>query len=71
MSVNGYCEGSGACGACRIALMAVETCSEAFLAVCSGHGKSTCFLGCAVLKTVGVDMLVLVFDVVHCRVFLK
>lgn len=51
--------------------LTVETCSKALFAVALRHGKSPCFLGFAVLKTVGVDVLVLVFDVVHGRVFLK
>ena len=54
-----------------IALIAVETCSKGVLALCLGHGKSACFLGCAVLKAFAVDVLVLVFDVVHGCVFLK
>ena len=48
------------CYARSIALMAVETCSEAVLALCAGHGKSPCFLRCSVLKVVGVDGALLV-----------
>ena len=48
------------CARC-IALMAVETCSEAVLALCAGHGKSPCFSRWSFLELFGVDGAVLVF----------
>ena len=58
------------CYARSIALMAVETCSEAVLALCAGHGKSPCFSRCGVLTAVGIDERVLVLVVVDGVFFL-
>jgi hypothetical protein len=71
MSLSIYHEDSIASNARSIGEVEVESCSKTLLAHCLGHGKSPCFLGFAVLKTVGVDVLVLVFDVMYGRVFLK
>ena len=59
-SVNLYCEGSWVCAACSIALMAVETCSNAILALTLRHGKSPCFSRYSVYAVVGVDYALLV-----------
>ena len=53
-----------------IVVLAVKSCSKAFLHLLRGMGKVHAF-GLCFLKAVGVDVLVLVFDVVHGRVFLK
>ena len=58
------------CYARSIALMVVETCSKAILALCSAHGKSPCFSRCSVLTAVGVDERVLVLVVVDGVFFL-
>ena len=50
--------------------LAVKSCSKAFLHLLRGMGKVHAF-GLCFLKAVGVDVLMLVFDVVHGRVFLK
>jgi hypothetical protein len=47
------------------AFLAVETCSKGVLAPSVWHGKSPCFLRCALLRVVGVDGRVSVFDVTH------
>lgn len=54
-----------------IALMAVETCSKAILALCVGHGKSPCFLRYAFLQLFGVDDAVSVFASVNVADFLE
>jgi hypothetical protein len=59
------------CVARSIALMAVETCSKAVLALFSGHGKSPCFLRCSFLKLFGVDGAVLVFASKNVGKFLE
>jgi hypothetical protein len=62
MSVSCYCARS-------IALMAVESCSKAILALCLGHGKSPCFLRLDFLKVFGVDGSVSVFASVDVEEF--
>ena len=64
MSVNCDCARS-------IALMAVETCSKAILALCLGHGKSPCFLRCCFSALFGVDGALLVFAYVDVEEFLE
>ena len=64
MSISCYCARS-------IALMAVETCSKAILALSLRHGKSPCFLRCDFLKLFGVDGGVLVFASVDVADFLE
>jgi len=64
MSVNYDCARS-------IALMAVETCSEAVLALCAGHGKSPCFSRWGFLKLFGPDYPVLVLPRADGREFLE
>ena len=49
----------------------MKSCSRHVLVMHLEHGKSPFFLGCVFLKDVNVDEIVLVFDVVHGRVFLK
>jgi hypothetical protein len=44
----------------RISVMAVKTCSKAFLAHCSGHGKSPCFSQVIFLQLVGPDYPLLI-----------
>ena len=63
MSVSCYCARS-------IALMAVETCSKAILALCLGHGKSPCFSRCLVVAIADVDEGTLVFSVADGAFFL-
>ena len=48
-------------------IMAVKTCSKAFLALCKRHGKSPCFLQVAFLCLVGVDCSLLFLHVVDGR----
>ena len=64
MSVSCYCARS-------IALMAVETCSKAILALSLRHGKSPCFLRCCFPAVFGVDGAVLVFASVNVEEFLE
>jgi hypothetical protein len=54
-----------------IALMAVETCSKAILALCVGHGKSPCFSRWGFLKLFGPDYPVLVLPCTDGREFLE
>ena len=63
MSVSCYC-------ARNIALMAVETCSKAILALYAGHGKSPCFSRGSILTAVGVDERVLILVVADGVFFL-
>ncbi len=64
MSVNRYCARSNA-------LMAVETCSKAILALSFRHGKSPYFLRCCFSAVVGVDGAVSVFASVDGEDFLE
>jgi hypothetical protein len=54
-----------------VALTAVKSCSKAILAYGVEHGKSPCFLRCAVLKVFGVDDAVLVSASVNVGDFLE
>ena len=54
-----------------IALMEVETCSNAILPLSGGHGKSPCFSRCSVSAVVGVDYAVLVLASLDVGEFLE
>ena len=54
-----------------IALMAVEACSKAILALCAGHGKSPCFSEVAFLSVVGPDYPLLILPCVNGQDFLE
>ncbi len=64
-SLRIYYEHSRNCHVRTIALMAVETCSKAILALSRKHGKSPCFLRLSILRVVGVDGAVLDFAFVN------